>query len=184
MIVMYKGRRGCGKTLTMVKDALNFYQKGWTIYSNFNIEIPYKKLTNDDLINLVSNDKIRDCVLLVDEIQLLIDSRRSQRKENLNFSYFIQQIRKKGIILLCTTQFTKTTDVRLREHVDIVVKPKIIPQYPVVECEYIDITAEEDDILGLPVTKIVIYNPLPLFELYDTEEIKNPVETKKEKVKT
>jgi len=172
MIIMYKGRRGAGKTLTMVKDALGFYNNGWDIYSNFSIGIPYKKIDNVGLLNLGENN-IRDCVILVDEIQLLMDSRRSMKKENLNFSYFIQQIRKKGIVLLCTTQFTRTTDVRLREHVDIVVKPKFLKQYPVVEVEYFDMTSEED--LGYIESKVIIYDPIKLFNLYDTNEIKEAV---------
>lgn len=178
MIIMYKGRRGCGKTLTMVKDAYNFYSKGWEIYSNFNISIPYKKLSNEDIINLINNQKIRDCVLLIDEIQTIIDSRRSMSKSNLNLSYFIQQIRKRGIVLLCTTQFTRTTDVRLREHVDIVVKPKIYPKYPVVEVEYFDVTAEEEQ--GMPEVRTIIYNPERVFKLYNTEEEQLSVNVKNE----
>lgn len=176
---MYKGRRGAGKTLTMVKDALNFYDKGWTLYSNFDICIPYKKLSNEDIINIADNESIRDCVLLIDEIQTIIDSRRSMRKENLNFSYFVQQIRKRNIILLCTTQFTKTTDVRLREHTDIVVKPRMYHEYPVVEAEYFDVTSEED--LGYVDSKIIVYNPQRIFSLYDTNEIKQSVNTVKVK---
>jgi hypothetical protein len=177
---MYKGRRGCGKTLTMVKDALNFYNKGWEIYSNFDIAIPYKKLENEHIININENTKIKDCVLLIDEIQTIIDSRRSMRKENLNFSYFVQQIRKRNIILLCTTQFTKTTDIRLREHTDIVVKPKIYREYPIVEATYYDITSEEE--LNYIDERIIIYNPQAIFNLYDTNEIKQSVrETEKVK---
>lgn len=183
MIILYKGRRGTGKTLTMVKDALNFYDKGWEIYSNFDIAIPYKKVTNEDLINLVENDKVKDCVLLIDEIQLLIDSRRSMKKESINFTYFIQQIRKKGIVLLCTTQFTRTVDVRLREHVDVVVRPRIYHKYPVVEVDYIDLTAEEE--LGLPEIRTIVYNPERLFNMYDTNEVLQGVNTikREEKVK-
>ena len=182
MIIMYKGRRGAGKTLTMVKDALNFYNKGWDIYSNFDIGIPYKKITNDTIINMNENPNIKNCVLLIDEIQTIIDSRRSMRKENLNFSYFVQQIRKRNIILLCTTQFTRTTDVRLREHTDVVVKPRIYQEYPVVEAKYYDLTSEED--MGYIDERIIIYNPQPLFNLYDTNEIKENVkDNEKEKVK-
>ena len=173
MIILYKGRRGCGKTLTMVKDGLNFYNNGWEIYSNFDVAIPYKKLNNDDILHLIENDKVKDCVIMIDEIQLLVDSRRSGKKENLNFSYFIQQIRKKGIILLCTTQFTRTIDVRLREHVDIVVKPKILHKYPVVEAEYFDMTSIEE--LGFIESRVIIYNPTLLFNMYDTNEIKESV---------
>lgn len=178
MIILYKGRRGCGKTLTMVKDALKFYNKGWTIYSNFNVYIPHKRLSNQDIINL-PNTNINDCVLLIDEIQTIIDSRRSMKGDNLNFSYFIQQIRKRNIILLCTTQFTRTTDLRLREHVDVIVKPKMIHKYPVVEAVYIDLTSEED--LGFLETKSIIYNPMIFWDMYDTNEIKQSDNVKKKK---
>ena len=176
MIIMYKGRRGAGKTLTMVKDALSFYDNGWTIYSNFDISIPYKKISNEDIINLPNNKGIRDCVLMIDEIQTIIDSRRSMKSDNLNFSYFIQQIRKRNIILLCTTQFTRTTDLRLREHVDIIVKPKINLNYPIVEAQYFDITSEED--LGFIESRIIIFNPALVWGLYDTNEIKDSVNVK------
>jgi len=170
MIVMYKGRRGTGKTLTMVKDGLGFYNKGWVIYSNFEVVFPYKKLNNDDILNLPDNDNIKNCVIMIDEIQTIIDSRRSMKSSNLNFSYWIQQIRKKNIVLLCTTQFTRTTDLRLREHIDIVVKPKFLHNYPVVTAEYFDITSEED--LGYIDSKVIVYNPTSIFGLYDTNEIK------------
>lgn len=176
MIILYKGRRGSGKTLTMVKDAIQLYNKGWTIYSNFSIGIPYKKISNDDIISIADNKSINDCVLLIDEIQTIIDSRRSMKKGNLNFSYFIQQIRKRGIILLCTTQFTKTTDLRLREHVDIVVTPKIDLKYPVVEATYWDVTSVEE--LGYIESRTIIYNPELIWNLYDTNEIKDSVNLK------
>jgi len=179
MIVLYKGRRGAGKTLTMVKDAINFYKRGWTIYSNFDISIPYKKLTNDDILGLPENDNISDCVILLDEIQTIIDSRRSMKGDNLNFSYFIQQIRKKRIVLLATTQFTGTTDKRFREHVDVIVKPRIDFRYPIVKAEYFDMTSEED--FGFIKSRAVIYNPEQVFGFYDTNEIKKSNNTKKKK---
>jgi len=184
MIILYKGRRGCGKTLTMVKDALKFYNDGWTIYSNFDISIPYKKLSNEDIFQLPKNQKIRNCVLLIDEIQTIIDSRRSMKGENLNFSYFVQQIRKRNIILLCTTQFTRTVDNRLREHTDIVVKPQIHRHFPVVEAHYFDLTSEED--FGILDSRVIVYNPENIWNFYDTDEIKTSdniktKETKKSK---
>lgn len=34
-IVLYKGKRGCGKTLTMVKDGFKYYLNGWKVLRNF-----------------------------------------------------------------------------------------------------------------------------------------------------
>jgi len=56
----------------------------------------------------------------------IFDSRRSMAKQNLKFSNFIQQIRKRNIILLGTTQYSNTVDLRLRQHLDIIAYPNYI----------------------------------------------------------
>lgn len=170
MICLYRGRRGTGKTLTMVKDVLLYTQNKWNVISNIHLadKIPHQVLSRQEIIELLHSD-LRDYVLVLDEIQTIIDSRRSMKKDNMDFSYFIQQIRKKNIILLATTQYTRTVDIRFREHVDILVSPKFIQKYPIVEVEYMDLTTQED--LGYIQTKNIVYDPKPIFALYDTTEI-------------
>ena len=102
MIVLYTGRRGAGKTLSMVKDGYKFSLNGYKVYSN--IELGFAEYVENDWILNIHKTELHDIVLIIDEIQLLIDSRRSARKGNVDFSYFIQQIRKRNIIILCTTQ--------------------------------------------------------------------------------
>jgi hypothetical protein len=182
MIVLYTGRRGAGKTLTMVKDAYKYKEKGYKIYSN--IELNFSEfMENEDIINIQKTD-IEDAVLVIDEIQLLLDSRRSSRKGNLDFSYFIQQIRKRRIIILCTTQFSGTVDLRLRQHVDVVARPKYDKELKVCEVTYIDMTAMNDNMFindvdfQMPVISIV-YDAELIFNLYDT----NRIQIMKEKIK-
>ena len=169
MIVLYRGRRGTGKTLTMVKDILLYVNQGWDIVSNIHLHssIPHRVLSRSEILDLLDTN-LKNYILVLDEIQTIIDSRRSMKKDNMDFSYFIQQIRKKNIILLATTQFTRTVDVRFREHVDILVNPKFMGKYPAVEVEYLDLTTQED--LGYIQSKIIVYDPKPIFNLYDTTE--------------
>lgn len=182
MIVLYTGRRGSGKTLTMVKDAYKLKLTGYKIYSN--IELDFAEfLENEEIIN-IQKTNIEDAVLIIDEIQLLLDSRRSARKGNLDFSYFIQQIRKRRIIILSTTQFSGTVDLRLRQHVDIVARPKYDKLLNVCEVSYIDMTAMNDNLFindmdfQIPIITIV-YDAELIFPLYDT----NRIQKLKEKIK-
>lgn len=187
MIVLYTGRRGAGKTLSMVKDGYKYKLCGYKVYSN--IELDFADYIENETILNIQDTLMQDCVLIIDEIQLLIDSRRSSRKGNVDFSYFIQQIRKRRIIILCTTQFSGTVDLRLRQHVDIVARPKYDKLLRVCEVTYIDLTAMNDSLfmssenMSIP-TVTIVYDAEKVFPLYDTNRIQKLKEKikKKEKV--
>jgi len=182
MIILYSGRRGCGKTLTMIKDALRYQENGWPIYSNIALEIPHTLLTTEEIINIGKSD-LKDCVLLIDEIQVLVDSRRSARSGNLDFSYFIQQIRKRNITILCTTQFSGTVDLRLRQHVDIIARPRFDKKLLVCAVMYIDATVESmTDLYSEPMSIEIVYDARDVFRFYDTKNIivaQKPAERRK-----
>lgn len=173
LIVLYKGRRGAGKTLTMVKDGYLYYKKGFKVYSNLKTTFSFQ-LNEDKIFNLIRTN-IKDCVILFDEIQLYLDSRRSMSKLNIEFSGFIQQIRKRNIHLLATTQYSNTLDLRFRQHIDIIVYPSFIEKYPICEVVYIDITTIQDFVFNderiKPKIAKVIFNPVPIFKMYNTKEI-------------
>ena len=173
MIVLYKGARGRGKTLTMTKDALKYKNAGWDIYSNMEGLVFAEYIAPVDILKIDKNSNMYNCVFVIDEIQALFDSRRSMKKENMNFSYFLQQIRKRGIILLCTTQYSNTVDIRLRQHVDVIAIPRYNREFEVCEVEYLDLSSIEDEEYGLtaPTSKVITYDPRPIFGLYDTKEI-------------
>lgn len=175
-ILIYKGRRGNGKTLSMVKDGYKYYTNGWRILRNFSCNFG-EYIEEDDILKLNKHSNIQDCVLMIDELQIFFDSRRSMKKENLNFSNFIQQIRKRNIILLCTVQFGNTIDLRLRDHIDITAYPKVNTTgsgKKVCEVIYIDMTAFQDDVFGNMEEAsygAIVYDPEPLFNKFKTEEM-------------
>lgn len=172
VIVLYKGGRGRGKTLTMVKDGYKFFNKGFKVLRNFHCTFG-EEVSNDEILNLDKHSDIHNAVVMIDEIQIFFDSRRSMRKQNLSFSNFIQQIRKRNITLLVTTQYTNAVDLRLRQHVDIIAVPRFIKDLNVCEVLYIDITAYEDmDMFNSePPLQKIVYNARPIFDLYRTEEM-------------
>lgn len=187
IIVLYKGRRGAGKTLSMVKDAYKFYCYGWEVYSNIDLNFPHIKIDSDFVLNIGKTD-IENCLFLIDEIQVLIDSRRSGSKDNVNFSHFIQQIRKRKISILCTTQYAGTMDLRLRQHLDIIATPSYNEDLKVCEVHYTDITSLEsnDGLYNMfensPIKEAtVIFDARKVFDLYDTYNIIKQKQSEKKK---
>ena len=171
-IVLYLGRRGAGKTLSMVKDAYLYYKNGRRIITNMNSIKFGEKMSNEEILKLSKDSDIYNCVLVIDEIQLLFDSRRSMKKENITFSNFIQQIRKRGIIMLGTTQFDNTIDKRLRDHCDIIALPKINKDLLLCRVKYLDPTSSQDiESDGILEYSSVVYDMRDIFQLYDTNEM-------------
>ena len=96
------------------------------------------------------------------------------KSRNLNFSNFIQQIRKRNIILLGTTQYANTVDLRFRQHCDIVVYPKFVKDLNVCEVLYVDATSTEDLLfnrVSQPTTIPLVYEADKVFKLYNTDEL-------------
>lgn len=171
MIVTYLGRRGSGKTLTMVKDAYLEYKKGRKIYSNMHGVSFATYISNEEIMKIDKNSDIYNAVILIDEAQIFFDSRRSMKKEALNFSNFVQQIRKRNIMLLLTTQFANSIEKRLRDHTDLIAKVKFLREFNLCRVKYIDITSVEDEEVEEPVTIPIIYDAEPIFEMFNTEEM-------------
>ena len=172
IVVLYKGRRGSGKTLTMTKDGYMYKQEGYKVLSNYYTTFS-EYIDEEDILKLDKNSNLKNCVIMIDEIQIFFDSRRSMKKENLNFSNFIQQIRKRNIILLGATQYSNTIDLRFRQHTDITANPNFIKDFNVCEVVYLDLTSLEEDISSIsePVSVKVVYNPVPIFKMFNTEEM-------------
>ncbi len=171
MIVLYLGRRGCGKTATMVKDAYVEYLRGRRVISNMeNINFG-EYMSNDEIKAIDKDSDIYNAVLLIDEMQIFFDSRRSMKKGNLDFSYFVQQIRKRKVDILATTQFAGTVEKRVREHTDVVARPNFLEKYTLIEVTYYDETSLQDFERFEPLKRKVVFDPSPVFGLYDTEHI-------------
>lgn len=115
MIHQIVGRQGSGKTLYLVKKAKEFYDAGFTIYSNVNLNFPYKALDYNDIINY----KLENAMVIIDEIHQLLPSRLSMRSINRKIcDGFLSMVRKKGLEVYGTTQYERKVDVRYREEKD------------------------------------------------------------------
>lgn len=180
MIVSYKGRSGSGKTLSMVKDGMAFYQKGYKVYCNFECSFA-EKISNEEVLALNKDSDLYNCVIMLDELQSIFDSRK--RKESTTFSHFIQQIRKRNIHILGSIRFEYLVDVRIREETDITAEPNFIEfttkdgvTHYFCEVTYTDRTMTQGEFAFNETenedAKVkIVFNAEPIFNLYNTEEM-------------
>jgi hypothetical protein len=109
------GRQGSGKTLFLVMKAYQSYLKGKTIYSNVALNFPYEQLDYKDIVDC----KLRNAVVILDEVHLLLPARKSMSKQNIAIcDGFLSMIRKADLDLYGTTQTIRKVDVRFREEAD------------------------------------------------------------------
>ena len=60
MIYLYKGAKGKGKTLTMIKDAYLYHLDGYKVYSNMKSVKFAKYITNEQILSINKKIKFKD----------------------------------------------------------------------------------------------------------------------------
>lgn len=180
MIIAFVGLLGSGKTLSMIRHALDLGLKGRTIYTNFKLDFPKKikivQLTNTFFANyLESKFNIDNAVVLIDEIAIYFDSRNFNSTRNKSFIPFIHQSRKRTVDLYYTAQDQDPVFFRISGLVDVRIRK--LTDY-IVFCEKIKVT--EEDILikqtlcdnhGFPLLKPALFEAEKYYKYYDTNQI-------------
>lgn len=117
MIHLILGRQGSGKTLFLVMKGYEFYKKNQTVYSNIDLKFPYEQLDYNDIVE----SRLRDGVVLLDEVHLLLPARLAMRRINREIcDGFLSQARKTKVDIYGTTQLPRKVDIRFREEADFV----------------------------------------------------------------
>ena len=161
---------GSSKTLSMVRQAYEYYLDGFKILSNMKLNFPHTIITSKTLTDFAKNQEgLYNTVLLLDELHIFMDSRRSASRKNLLTSYLILQTRKMKVKLLGTTQHRHQIDRRVRDNTDIFI-----------DCEKMEIPTKIDGNPVLLMTNHIhtreSYEKIRFignkyFKLYNTEEI-------------
>lgn len=117
----FTGQTGSGKTLGAIKETVRDLILGRTIFSNMQKiqNMPYYYVDLEDLILMVQDEELdvvdaRPKTLLLDEIHTMFDGRRSSSRENIDFSLFISQCRKRRFNVYYTSQWITGADPRIR----------------------------------------------------------------------
>lgn len=119
--IFFTGQTGSGKTLGMIKRGVRDFILGRKLYSNMKgiKNLPYYYVDLEDLILMVQNEELdlndpTPKSLMLDEIHTMFDGRRSSSRENIDFSLFISQCRKRRFNVYYTSQWITGADPRIR----------------------------------------------------------------------
>lgn len=114
MLIGFQGTMGAGKTLSqsVFAEVLSL-KTGVPIYANYGLKNarPFNRMS--DLWGLDS------AIVCIDEIWISMDSRLW--KDNVTLTRFINQSRKKRLIILYTTQHIRQVEMRVRNATDVLV---------------------------------------------------------------
>jgi len=118
---------GPGVAGRMINQALQIYQEegeeayreSKTVYSNNHLNFPYKQFDPQFFLEHIEDNELEDCILLLDEAYLYLDSRSTATKMNKLFTYFVAQTRKRGVDLYICTHHIDVLDKRLRRALDV-----------------------------------------------------------------
>lgn len=133
-IDLYSGTPGSGKSLHSAKDIIDCFRKGQPVIANFDVDLsPYPKakfayvedqdLTPEFLVEFSRNffggrkltKKDEDTILLViDECQLLFNSRDYQKKDRKSWIKFFSLHRHFGFHIILIAQMDKMIDKQIR----------------------------------------------------------------------
>ena len=131
LVLGFVGPRGSGKSVGAARTViLEHMLRGKKVWSNMEIgfnlinngtsrivkSIPLDRLTMEEL------DKVyTDGIIYCDEVNLMMEARRSMSQENLMFSYILQQLRKRRLTIIWSAQSEQHCDDRLRFQSDIII---------------------------------------------------------------
>jgi len=111
MLTIVYGALGSGKTLLLAIISKYANRK---IVSNFKLHVPYEEFSLQKFVNA----EYENCIILLDEGYVYLESRLSMTKKNRASSYVLFQSRKKNVNLYITVQLISTIDIRYRTLTD------------------------------------------------------------------
>jgi len=120
VLLCLEGELGSGKTLGLTYLAALNYNKGRTIYSNYELRFPY---TYVDTIEMIS--EMENCFAALDEFWLWADSRASHSKKNKIISTVLLQSRHIDCDIGFTAQSFHQIDRRIRHVTDFIIRPML-----------------------------------------------------------
>jgi hypothetical protein len=193
----FYGVTGSWKTGSMIKEGVRDFLLGRALYSNMKSikKIPYTYVDLADLILMVQDEELdvndkRPKSLLLDEIHTMFDGRRSQSRDNIDFSLFVSQCRKRRFNVYYTSQWISGADIRIRTltselvrciaHVDpndYGLGDASTPEPMMIEKRSVKIEELQAGIQKVKTKFEPRWRNRPFYQFYDTYEVIRPVES-------
>lgn len=170
MLIGIKGGLGGGKTSVLSFIGLRQYAAGFNVYSNYKLNFPegagkVLPFKPEDLANGNWGSDGKPGILLLDELQVWMESRISTSEFNRMGTQMVLQTRKKNTHIAFTTQFFDQVDLRIRRLIDVAIECQKKKDY-----SHLTIMRTYDG----RITEKKLYLP-PLYGLFDTNEIIQPM---------
>lgn len=164
------GKMGSGKTLFTTYVGFLNYAMGRRVISNYNLTFPSGypgtvETLDPEMLYEITNDELVDCVLLLDEIWVFMDSWLSGSKQNRLLSYLMLQSRKRDVDIFGTAQSNMQFANRFRNNVDYRITTKMHGDYLIWKLW--------EETTGHLIDKFSV-NGAYLYDLYNTKEIIDP----------
>jgi len=115
MIIGIVGKMGSGKTLLMSLF-------GFLLSPLVKVFANYSTIFAQPLTSLKQLFEIEQGIILIDEIHLQIDSRAWYGSRQIKFTHWLNQTRKRNLLLIYTSQHFKQVDVRLRKATNLLIQ--------------------------------------------------------------
>lgn len=161
-----------GKTLTVTILALDAFQQGRTVFTNYQLGFPHEPLAFSEVRLADGASRFWNGFVALDELNFLFDGRRSISGPNVEFSAWLLQQKKQGCSLAGTTHNLDSLDVRLRQNFDLLIQPRVWPPFPAVP-QILQLTVTNGPLQARMRRKITIACR-PYLGLYDTFAIYDP----------
>lgn len=171
-VIIFEAPQRWGKTLGATIWAVDSYKCGREIYSTIEFKFPHKKL--DFYKMKLSNDvsPLLNAHLFVDELNFYLDARAAMSKVNREFSSFLLQVKKQGLLVTGTTHALKYLELRFRENYDYRINPQVFPKYPgtpkIIRMKITNGPTQKK------MSKVVTMECGPYLKLYNTLNVYNP----------
>jgi len=120
MIVTFEGVQGSGKSTMAVAACHEEHEvNGRKVISNIHLNFDHQKFSLEWFVENMGSHEMEDCVLFLDEMYQIADSRSAGSKLNKLFTYFMVQTRKRRVDVYFCTHHLDHVDIRLRRAADI-----------------------------------------------------------------
>jgi ABC-type Na+ transport system ATPase subunit NatA len=164
MLLGIMGKMGAGKTLTMSILAEYVHQKtGLPLYANYGLEGSIK------ITDLQALWKVESAIFCFDEMWLTMDSRLWAN--NVELTRWINQTRKKKLLVIYTTQHISQIEMRVRKGTDVLIYCEKRPGGHWLQ--FIDYQYQQ---LG---RRYLLEHPERFYGIYDTYEVLEPLKFSK-----
>lgn len=141
MIYFYSGTPGSGKSLHVAQDIYDYLRKGKKVIANFDIntgsikgyrdgsfrcvenydlspQYLYKYAVNEHVCNAKGQMIEKQTMLVIDECQIIFNSRSWGNRDRMEWIRFFTQHRKYGYTIILVSQFDRLIDRQIRSLVE------------------------------------------------------------------